>query len=794
MEHQPDLHRDLSELSSPRIFQATGDTPKQIHALIESFAAQGHSYGRVCSIPLSADKGALHLDDPLLPVGVVPGVELSGAEAFLSPQHKAEQAALQHIAGTLLMQSGQGKFIVDHINALNQDDLRLVVDVHLCAEYPMAEAGFLRRDSIGRTLFSIHAYDHDVAIPGPEILLNPPPLSPIRWLRGDLIKGLVPPAFLTGLSALWSQPPGNSIACAEMPPHGCIGWIEELVYHTQPLTSQRQLHCSRQDFASIATQALALVENNQEAQAFWARWLAGQTGMAPRSDLNAPSVLQQLLLHVCDARKGALTQADVQPVTAMNPQVGQMLLGATIWRKPSTFVSTKLRWEAKTQGGMNAVVDGIAEGHQKLPGLTRQMSQKVVEGTVLAEPPKRRFVRLLVMAVPRRSIDAGLRHVAHPVNFQADAKVAADTRTLLQWFGELASTYARICSLPLSVKGKALDLGTPGRPMGVLPGYENGAGPAYQRSETFLVGENQKLHVPLRNVVLSLLERSGQAKYIVDNADAMLGDKWKLVVDVHFCTKFPAEKGGYLRRDSPGNVLFSAIVYDHDQPIPGPEYVLNPRDPSGTQWNPSRAECIKRMAPTLFLEHLGDQWVKLPLGSEIVRAPVGPHGCIAWVEELVHHSQMPLLQHRPNATVPKAVFLYRLGMELHRCFGFERANAFQQAYASGRPLHNAAPVESMLMNICTGPGDDVSVSQIEQLAQHDAALAKALQLELDWQPAAQSPDPMRHVTMVDGHLQSQQPMPRLVRQVSQELTNRTALPAPAKLRFIRALVMAVPRS
>ena len=157
-------------------------------------------------------------------------------------------------------------------------------------------------------------------------------------------------------------------------------------------------------------------------------------------------------------------------------------------------------------------------------------------------------------------------------------------------------------------------------------GVENGA--------PFVRGNNH-LKRAIEANILETLQRSGQLAYLQQRG--FLDDpNWVMIVDVDFYYDRPKDRIVF-HKDTVGRTMFVNLNFNNDNPIIGPEYVVNPPIIQGhlktTRLHPS------------FQQDLQTGFNTLELPSEIKATQVPANGIVSFVDELVHHST-PYRGHR----------------------------------------------------------------------------------------------------------------------------------------------------
>lgn len=138
---------------------------------------------------------------------------------------------------------------------------------------------------------------------------------------------------------------------------------------------------------------------------------------------------------------------------------------------------------------------------------------------------------------------------------------------------------------------------------------------------------------------LATMETAGQLDYL--RKSGIIGEEWKVIVEVHYyrdrnrgLTKF--------HKDTAGQTLFVNLNFVNDEPVPGPEFVVNPGSTEG--YDRYMAEHM----PRTFVDDV--QAAKRIHGTptKIGMTVIPEKGVVAFVDEAIHH-KTPTLGHRTTS-------------------------------------------------------------------------------------------------------------------------------------------------
>ncbi|MFD2934980.1 hypothetical protein [Spirosoma flavum] len=135
---------------------------------------------------------------------------------------------------------------------------------------------------------------------------------------------------------------------------------------------------------------------------------------------------------------------------------------------------------------------------------------------------------------------------------------------------------------------------------------------------------------------LATMEAAGQLDYL--RKSGLIGEDWKVIVEVHYYRD--RDKGQTkFHKDTNGQTLFVNLNFVNDEPVPGPEFIINPGS------NERYDKYISEHMPPVFVEDV--QKAKLAHGTptEIGMTVIPVKGVVAFVDETMHH-KTPTLGHR----------------------------------------------------------------------------------------------------------------------------------------------------
>lgn len=152
---------------------------------------------------------------------------------------------------------------------------------------------------------------------------------------------------------------------------------------------------------------------------------------------------------------------------------------------------------------------------------------------------------------------------------------------------------------------------------------------------TQLVGLAGAEKLVVRNT-LGTMKAAGQLDYL--RTSGFVGERWRVVVEVHYYRRRNKQQAN-LHKDTLGQTMFVNLNYTNDQPIPGPEFIVNP------PLHKTHERAIEQNLPPEFMSDLKQTRDNLPPPKLIETKIVPPHGVVSFVDEAIHHAT-PLLGHR----------------------------------------------------------------------------------------------------------------------------------------------------
>ena len=135
---------------------------------------------------------------------------------------------------------------------------------------------------------------------------------------------------------------------------------------------------------------------------------------------------------------------------------------------------------------------------------------------------------------------------------------------------------------------------------------------------------------------LRTMEAAGQLAYLRDSG--MLENEWAVVVEVHYYYNRPATATRF-HKDTEGQTLFVNLNYLNDEPIAGPEWIVNPHVPQ------EQADRRAQMLPKPFLGDLAAATAGMPEGGVVGTESIPRRGVVSFVDEAIHH-KTPTMRHR----------------------------------------------------------------------------------------------------------------------------------------------------
>ncbi|WP_280152129.1 hypothetical protein [Piscinibacter sp. XHJ-5] len=288
------------------------------------------------------------------------------------------------------------------------------------------------------------------------------------------------------------------------------------------------------------------------------------------------------------------------------------------------------------------------------------------------------------------------------------------------------------------------------------------------------------------DVLLDSLQKSGQMAYLEQNADALINDDWSVVIDIDIFYFRPSSRVK-MHRDTLGYTMFFNLMFASDQPVRGPEYILNPGE------SPQRFEQVRHSMPPRFVEHLKAQYDKLPAASAIKMLDLPAWGAVGMVDELIYHST-PYPRHRNDGRFD--VFeLYRHW----KAAAAETYPALADACKANLPyekepkiLQLSSEINRMLNAAGRQDDDDMVDPEVLTKALHEYPdFAKNLLKRCKGTP---DPYDVAALPSVAGHPAVDVPLPqKLKRELSDHLPAKGEKVEVGRPKFLRTWVMAVPR-
>ncbi len=281
-------------------------------------------------------------------------------------------------------------------------------------------------------------------------------------------------------------------------------------------------------------------------------------------------------------------------------------------------------------------------------------------------------------------------------------------------------------------------------------------------------------------VVMESLRQSGQLAYLTDNADALINHEWRVVIDIDIY--YHRESSHVeMHRDTKGYTMFFNLIYATEKPVQGPEFIVNPGE------NPKRLAQISKLMPPRFVQHLREQYAKLPPPEEIETVEIPSGGGVAMVDELIYHST-PYPFHRvPGITI----------FDVFRNWPEAVAQTYPQSTKAAsrslcipppRTLQNETAFMRGLQRIGVD-SNQIDAETITKVLTDFPTFARNL-VNL-----CTRPNPYLEATLPEmpGHPGMTVPLPPLKRQLSGKLPPQGADQGPNRPAFVRTWVMGVPR-
>lgn len=400
-------------------------------------------------------------------------------------------------------------------------------------------------------------------------------------------------------------------------------------------------------------------------------------------------------------------------------------------------------------------------------------------------------------ASPVAAQRVGLKHLVEPRIGPIDQATARFVHDLLA--AHSGTEANRFCSVELSVKDGKLDVGAAAKPICKMAGSD-------QASARFLGSkETEALRRQVPGIVAELLRLTGQAGYLVDNADALFGKGWRIVVDLDSYQRRSAKVG--FHKDSMGRTLFTALAYlvegDPEDTFLGPEYIVNPPVIM------DHLAYISGTLPEVFFEDLALEVDTQPEASVIQYATVPNAGFVGMLDEMVHHST-PFPRSRnagyswdrlERKDVFRTALQQHVGAEAARQF-FEAAYPRQLGGNLPKPYRTRQEFDAVKADFHAAALRLAALPARFQPHELRSAVATDALFEAIFEQAELVGDVPMGVAIhhSPNNDQSQgehlrRPLPPLMRQISKDLSDNKPLPKSPPLRpFVRLWVMAIPRT
>lgn len=258
----------------------------------------------------------------------------------------------------------------------------------------------------------------------------------------------------------------------------------------------------------------------------------------------------------------------------------------------------------------------------------------------------------------------GLDEVAVPVVSVQDDCTRATVRALFETMPRSAGITRPFC-VELGVEDGDIRIGPLARP--VVPGM-----PSPTSSWHVQMAQRPGLLSETLFAVGQILRRTGQARYIVDNAGSMINPEWRVIVDIDLVGD-PPRTGFEL--ESLGRTLFISNAYLNSTIAAGPEYLLNP------PVLPWRLRHVGKLMPQQVVDDLQHQFAALPEPTEIACTTMAPYGLFGATAELIYCSP----PHDGDASIYSGIEA-AIGMGLLEVFGPERGGRLAAAWLWKGPL------------------------------------------------------------------------------------------------------------
>jgi len=392
----------------------------------------------------------------------------------------------------------------------------------------------------------------------------------------------------------------------------------------------------------------------------------------------------------------------------------------------------------------------------------------------------------------------GLAQLAQP-RFGELKEAAVFVRAALDTFSNDNDEGNELCCIEISVDHGVL---VASRPQAHING------PSSSSTKFLTDPKCEALRKQAPDFVVDMLTRTGQAAYILANADALCNDEFILLVEMGCYNRSGSGEEIGFHKDTRGYTLFLLLAYWVAQGKPGsfrgPEHILNPPRIA------RHLEYIEKLLPEVFIRDLKRQFDELPLATRIEFPAIPNAGFFAGVDELMHHTT-PLgesrnIQFRWEDVDGKGIF--RDAIERHcaggaqardqykilsdaRCFGWLPFEYADQAHFDEATKLFPAVVRQL-----------ASLPQFFTPADLSHAVGSPEMFDEIFYRAPRLNDRLKEVQIVHNPMNDPRggrdfatPLPGLKRQVSQNLLDKTPMPPlPAVRPFVRMGVLAMRRA
>lgn len=141
---------------------------------------------------------------------------------------------------------------------------------------------------------------------------------------------------------------------------------------------------------------------------------------------------------------------------------------------------------------------------------------------------------------------------------------------------------------------------------------------------------------------LATMAKAGQIDYLVKSG--LLKDPgWEILVEIHYYRDRSSSQTR-LHKDTLGQTLFVNLNYVNDNPIQGPEFIMNP-DLGGKTMNKTYLEYMQQKLPPEFIKDIEEVKTYYGEPTEIGMSEIPAHGVVSFVDEAMHH-KTPTMGHR----------------------------------------------------------------------------------------------------------------------------------------------------